>query len=181
MNSRLVDYFFVAKWQKGLEQGGVLQPAIGDRFPLQDWDDYPLPNAAAMMALADGSPVVPGRAPMPSCYTFVMAAEDGSRVYGSCLVLWDKAGHELRQLAGDDDGVEMHTPRCLCLLSHWAFLATFQQAHRHDQSPNETHAPPPQPFHQLNLTNATLSSPRRRSPSSIASRCRSRRRHSRRT
>ena len=29
MNSRLVDYFFVAKWQKGLEQGGVLQPAIG--------------------------------------------------------------------------------------------------------------------------------------------------------
>ena len=71
---------------------------------------------------------------MPSCYTFVMAAEDGSRVYGSCLVLWDKAGHELRQLAGDDDGVEMHTPRCLCLLSHWAFLATFQQAHRHDQS-----------------------------------------------
>jgi len=128
-NPRLCDYFFVARWEKGLEQGGVLQPTICDRFPLQDWDDYPLPPAAALMALADGTPMVPGRAPMPSCYTFVMAAEDGSRVYGSCLVLWDVAGHEVQQLlaGGEEDG---HTPRCLCLLSHWPFLATFQQAQR---------------------------------------------------
>jgi len=131
MTCRLCDYFLVAAWKPvGSGAGRVVQPTITDRFPIQDWHDYALPAAAAIMCLAEGKPVMPGPPPPPTCFTFVMAAEDGARVYGPCVLFWvkDEQVAAEAQLPPNTDLSTIYTPRCLCLLSHWPFLATFQQA-----------------------------------------------------
>jgi len=85
-----------------------------------------------MTLSSTGTPAIQGLPPAPTCYTYVMAAEDGARVYGSCVIFWERITdpESLSLISGTSAEAPSNysSPRCICLISHWGFLETFEQA-----------------------------------------------------
>ena len=100
---RLFDYFAIigrgeidvnAMSDDRDEKGGPLDlefiPQVSARLPTRDWDGAPLPDRVAQFAFPHGCRLAPSPSPPPSTLTFVLTYENGSCLYCSTLMRWER-------------------------------------------------------------------------------------------
>ncbi|CAG0912548.1 unnamed protein product [Notodromas monacha] len=125
-------------------KAGIIEPA---QYPVEDYDDCPLPPSIATFGLPLGATLEwwppKARAPKPVFSTFVLsltnAHSEGSvkSWYGAAVAFYEehpaeKVTHEQRKLLSypeqsDPLQLRVFAKKCICFLSHWPFLDAYQK------------------------------------------------------
>ena len=96
-------------------------------------DFAPLPEGIEIFAFPSGVQLA-YRSSLPRFHSFVHTAETGARLYGSCLTFFEKITPSQVERAKvickgvfiDSDYVGLYVPRCICIISSWAFIESFR-------------------------------------------------------
>ncbi|KAH3757034.1 myotubularin-related protein 5/13 [Pelomyxa schiedti] len=107
---------------------GPFKAEIVDRIPSKDYLKSPVPPFIWMLCFPNGASLAM-EPQAPKFFTFVVTEVDGSRYFGSALVVYqpNEADIELDELLGDSPVEILFSPVCLCILSRYAFYSTFKQ------------------------------------------------------
>ncbi|CAG0919302.1 unnamed protein product, partial [Notodromas monacha] len=125
----------------------IYEPEIIWRYPVEDYDDCPLPPSIATFGLPLGATLEwwppKARAPKPVFSTFVLsltnAHSEGSvkSWYGAAVAFYEehpaeKVTHEQRKLLSypeqsDPLQLRVFAKKCICFLSHWPFFDAYQK------------------------------------------------------
>eukprot|EP00884_Botryococcus_braunii_P008539 jgi/Botrbrau1/17687/Bobra.0166s0111.1 len=107
-----------------------LHPCVLDRFPTQDYVERALPLQLPMCCMPFGvelrtrvQSVAKNREGIRT-YPVVLTEGDGSKTYASCLVFFDRLPDSLQLQSEELLGGE--ATKCICIVSRWPFLRTFQ-------------------------------------------------------
>lgn len=121
------------------------EPAVLERFPREDYANFPLPEQVPLFCLPMGATVEawPKKAsqPRPTFSTFVLTLGSADKVYGASITFYERFSEEQltdaqrAQLSssnrsGQPQPVEeevFSANKSICLLSHWPFFRTFEK------------------------------------------------------
>ncbi|KAJ8247682.1 hypothetical protein GJAV_G00249060 [Gymnothorax javanicus] len=110
------------------------------RYPEQDYESFPLPESVPLFCLPMGATIERWsphtKYSLPVFSTFVLTGASGEKVYGAAIQFYEPHAQEhltekQRRLLGLVDGERgmgnIHTLKCICLLSHWPFFDAFRK------------------------------------------------------
>lgn len=149
-SKRVVDYFIVVgaahnelqrieedssgnEFEKGPPSlRSPFHPFVTDRYPQEDRPDEELPEGIQLFCLPNGVQLV--EAPRrPTLHSFVHTNPMGEHLQGCCLTFYEliTAGQRASIVAMLSPGTaipeHLYAPRCLCLVSHSCFPASFKK------------------------------------------------------
>lgn len=108
----------------------IFNPAVTDMYG----SEYPpLPEGVELFSFPEGISFL-RNSPLPSFHSFVHTSESGARLYGSCLTFYEKITptqiERVKEICGEcvyaTDFRGVHVPRCLCIISSWAYIDSFR-------------------------------------------------------
>lgn len=116
-------------------------PSVIDRFPLEDYPHYSLPESVSLFCFPMGATIEcwPKRAqqPKPIFSTFVLTSDSAEKVYGTAVTFYEKftqqilSEEELKHLTywteEDKQRKSLHRIKSICILSRWPFFETFER------------------------------------------------------
>ncbi|XP_076102516.1 C-myc promoter-binding protein-like isoform X2 [Mytilus galloprovincialis] len=133
-------------YKKAVTKADLLayKPAILDRYPIEDYESFPLPDSVPMFCLPMGASIecwsAKAQHPLPIFSTFVLTGSDGEKVYGAAVQFYEEFEEEklsdlqMRHLGLKNKHIReqyrilktVHSNKCICLLSHWPFFDAFR-------------------------------------------------------
>lgn len=124
----------------------TFQAKVTARYPETDHNDHPLNPMITQFCYPVGDVVVPTKDyQMPRVHHFVLTNDRGSKVYGTCLTIYEEyhppegtswrrpdhihgdAGERDIEVTVDDKVSALYLPRCLCILSIWPYVRAFRE------------------------------------------------------
>lgn len=122
----------------------ITYPAeVLSRFPLDDYEGFPLPDRIPMFCLPQGAIIEcwpeNSQHPLPIFSTFVLTGASGQKIYGAAVTFFEllpeeqltEERKEALKLNDDESWEEgkkvAHTNKCICVLSHWPFFEAFKK------------------------------------------------------
>ncbi|CAL1526082.1 unnamed protein product [Lymnaea stagnalis] len=115
------------------------------RYPLEDYNEFPLPQTVSMFCLPMGATVEVWAAgaqhPVPSFSTFIFTGAGGEKVYGAAVSFYEEYNEEnlsdqqMRSLGLKNRQIRqqlpilktVHVRKAIALLSHWPFFDAFKK------------------------------------------------------
>ncbi|XP_041375007.1 C-myc promoter-binding protein-like [Gigantopelta aegis] len=135
-------------YKKSMNKTDVIsyKPEILDRYPEEDYENFPMPDSVPMFCLPMGATVEswPAKAqhPLPIFSTFILTVPN-AKVYGAAVTFYEEYGDgevglsdlQLRSLGLKNKHIReqyrvsktIHTNKSICLLSHWPFFDAFKK------------------------------------------------------
>ncbi|XP_012934851.1 DENN domain-containing protein 4B [Aplysia californica] len=134
-------------YKKAMVKNDVLayKASILDRYPLEDYSDFPLPEQVPMFCLPMGATIecwsADAQHPMPSFSTFILTGAAGEKVYGAAVGFYEEYREEdltdlqMRSLGLKNKSIReqyriqktVHVRKSISLLSHWPFFDAFKK------------------------------------------------------
>lgn len=126
----------------------TFQPKITARYPLNDYADHALNPMVTQFCYPHSDVIFPSKAyVMPRIHHFVLTNDKGTKVYGTCLTIYEEyissandpcrtrdlvhgeSGELDIEVTNLEDGSEetLYIPRVLCILSTWPYLTAFRE------------------------------------------------------
>lgn len=117
----------------------LLTTHVIDRYPLKDRDDIAFPEGIFVFCQPGGLRIT-DHSLSPSFHSFVHTSENGARVFGCCLTIYEKLDSKQKQILKErfpsccgldllDDGssCKYYLPKCLCVTSTWPFVSELRE------------------------------------------------------
>ncbi|XP_064610092.1 C-myc promoter-binding protein-like isoform X2 [Liolophura sinensis] len=134
-------------YKKAMTKQDVLayKPAILNRYPLEDYENFPLPESVPMFCLPMGATIecwsAKAQHPLPVFSTFILTGAAGEQVYGAAVTFYEEFPEErltdlqMRHLGLKNKHIReqyrilknVHFNKCICLLSHYPFFDAFKK------------------------------------------------------
>ncbi|KAL3866790.1 hypothetical protein ACJMK2_044059 [Sinanodonta woodiana] len=134
-------------YKKAMTKIDVLayQPAILGRYPIEDYEDFPLPTNVPMFCLPMGATIecwsAKAQHPLPVFSTFILTGAHGEKVYGAAVTFYEEFPEEklndlqMRHLGLKNKHIReqyrilktVHANKSICLLSHCPFFDAFRK------------------------------------------------------
>ncbi|KAL4227448.1 DENN domain-containing protein 4B [Mactra antiquata] len=147
LNRGLVGSDVFLCYKKAMTKIDILayKPAILDRYPKEDYDDFPLPESVAMFCLPMGASVecwsAKAQHPYPIFSTFILTGIGWNKVYGAAITFYEEFPEDkltdlqMRHLGLKNKHIReqyrimktVHSNKSICLLSHWPFFDAFRK------------------------------------------------------
>lgn len=117
------------------------EPSILSRFPLVDYDCYPLPESVSLFCMPMGATVEcwlrKSQQPKPLFSTFVLTSGAAVKVYGAAITFYEQFDENLlnedeksrlNYLTKEDvANKSLNAIKSICVLSRWPFFDTFEK------------------------------------------------------
>eukprot|EP00026_Physarum_polycephalum_P000799 Phypoly_transcript_00800.p1 GENE.Phypoly_transcript_00800~~Phypoly_transcript_00800.p1 ORF type:complete len:1292 (+),score=205.60 Phypoly_transcript_00800:90-3965(+) len=106
---------------------------ILDRYPLNNYEDAPLPPHVWMFTFPPGV-TLRSSPTSPTFFIFALTELDGARFYGASLTYYEPLPDSLQQklpVISTEEKITYYAPTCLCILSHYPFYSIFREMLRH--------------------------------------------------
>ena len=124
----------------------VKKPIILDRYPKEDFPNYPLSNEIPLFCFPSGEiSISVDECTLPSFFTFVLTGSDGNKTYGACLNVWEEYNLDdlmlpSRKAQVDEDLISVvfdpikterksstiYMSKSICIISHYPFYNVFK-------------------------------------------------------
>ncbi|KAG2389520.1 hypothetical protein C9374_014080 [Naegleria lovaniensis] len=127
----------------------VKKPVILDRYPKEDFPNYPLSNEIPLFCFPSGEiSISVDECTLPSFFTFVLTGSDGNKTYGACLNVWEEYNLDDVMLPSrksseaqiDEDLISLvfdpikterksstiYMSKSICIISHYPFYNVFK-------------------------------------------------------
>ncbi|GAB6018992.1 hypothetical protein CHUAL_000627 [Chamberlinius hualienensis] len=134
------DVYLCYKKSVNVPNALAFQPGLLGRFPLKDYESFPLPDSVPLFCLPMGANIecwpVTAKSPDPVYSSFVLTVSDAvEKVYGASVSFYEIYPEEhlseeqkshlglINRLEGNAKTVNVS--KCICILSHWPFFDTF--------------------------------------------------------
>ncbi|KAK0048974.1 DENN domain-containing protein 4B [Biomphalaria pfeifferi] len=134
-------------YKKAMVKNNVLayKASILDRYPLEDYSDFPLPQSVPMFCLPMGATIecwaADAQHPVASFSTFILTGAGGEKVYGAAVGFYEEYREEdlsdlqMRSLGLKNRQIRqqfsiqktVHVRKSISLLSHWPFFDAFKK------------------------------------------------------
>ncbi|RUS86371.1 hypothetical protein EGW08_005889 [Elysia chlorotica] len=134
-------------YKKAMVKHDVLayKASILDRYPMEDYEDFPLPEPVPMFCLPMGATIecwsAEAQHPMPNFSTFILTGAAGEKVYGAAVGFYEEYREEdltdmqMRALSLKKKSIReqyqikktVHVRKSISLLSHWPFFDAFKK------------------------------------------------------
>ncbi|XP_022252472.1 DENN domain-containing protein 4C-like isoform X1 [Limulus polyphemus] len=130
-------------YKKSMNRPDLLcfKPGILSRYPLDDYQNFRLPESVPLFCLPMGATVEcwsrNAQLPRPVFSTFVLTSDTAEKVYGAAVTFYEKYKDEKLSSASkaqlgymtDDDCKKksLHVNKAICILSRWPFFDTFEK------------------------------------------------------
>ncbi|GFO50358.1 C-myc promoter-binding protein [Plakobranchus ocellatus] len=134
-------------YKKAMVKHDVLayKASILDRYPLEDYEDFPLPESVSMFCLPMGATIecwsADAQHPSPNFSTFILTGAAGGKVYGAAVGFYeeykeeDLTDEQMRSLGLKNKSIReqyhikktVHVRKSISLLSHWPFFDAFKK------------------------------------------------------
>lgn len=134
-------------YKKAMVKHDVLayKASILDRYPAEDYEDFPLPEPVPMFCLPMGATIecwsADAQHPMPNFSTFILTGAAGEKVYGAAVGFYEEYREEdltdmqMRALGLKNKSIReqyhikktVHVRKSISLLSHWPFFDAFKK------------------------------------------------------
>lgn len=117
------------------------EPSILSRFPLVDYDCYPLPESVPLFCMPMGATVEcwlkKSSQPKPLFSTFVLTSGAAVKVYGAAITFYEQFDEKLLNkdeksrlnyiTKEDHETKSLNAIKSICVLSRWPFFDTFEK------------------------------------------------------
>ncbi|XP_052281049.1 DENN domain-containing protein Crag-like [Dreissena polymorpha] len=147
LNRSMVGSSVYLCYKKAMTKTDILayKPAVLDRYPREDYEDFPLPESVAMFCLPMGATVecwsAKSQHPLPVYSTFVLTGIGWNKVYGAAITFYEEypedklSDFQMRNLGVKNKNIReqyrirktVHSNKSICLLSHWPFFDPFRK------------------------------------------------------
>ncbi|XP_060579637.1 C-myc promoter-binding protein-like [Ruditapes philippinarum] len=147
LNRGLVGSDVFLCYKKAMTKIDILayKPAILDRYPKEDYPEFPLPESVAMFCLPMGASIecwsAKAQHPYPVFSTFILTGIGWNKVYGAAITFYEEFPEEkltdlqMRHLGLKNKHIReqyrimktVHSNKSICLLSHWPFFDAFKK------------------------------------------------------
>ncbi|XP_059175124.1 C-myc promoter-binding protein-like isoform X1 [Physella acuta] len=134
-------------YKKAMVKTDVLayKASILGRYPLEDREEFPLPESVPMFCLPMGATIecwsADAQHPVPSFSTFILTGAGGEKVYGAAVSFYEEHKEEnltdmqMRALGLKNKHIRqqfhilktVHVRKSIALLSHWPFFDAFKK------------------------------------------------------
>ncbi|GFR61160.1 DENN domain-containing protein 4C-like, partial [Elysia marginata] len=134
-------------YKKAMVKNDVLayKASILDRYPTEDYEDFPLPDPVPMFCLPMGATIecwsADAQHPIPNFSTFILTGAAGEKVYGAAVGFYEEYKEEdltdmqMRSLGLKNKSIReqyhiqktVHVRKSISLLSHWPFFDAFKK------------------------------------------------------
>ncbi|XP_052793201.1 C-myc promoter-binding protein-like isoform X2 [Mya arenaria] len=133
-------------YKKAMTKTDILayKPAILNRYPAEDYADFPLPESVSMFCLPMGATVecwsAKAQHPYPVFSTFILTGIGWNKVYGAAITFYEEYSEDkltdlqMRHLGLKNKHIReqyrimktVHSNKSICLLSRWPFFEAFK-------------------------------------------------------
>ncbi|XP_053405869.1 C-myc promoter-binding protein-like isoform X2 [Mercenaria mercenaria] len=147
LNRGLVGSDVFLCYKKAMTKIDILayKPAILDRYPKEDYPEFPLPESVAMFCLPMGASIecwsAKAQHPYPVFSTFILTGIGWNKVYGAAITFYEEFPEDkltdlqMRHLGLKNKHIReqyrimktVHSNKSICLLSHWPFFDAFKK------------------------------------------------------
>ena len=106
-----------------------LKARVMDRYPKKDRPYYPFPQAISDFCFPSGL-MLKTEEGSPEFFHFSLTDQEGSVIYGTCLIFDEAPSEALRQKLKSmyvRNTSSVRTLKAICILSHYSFNAAFKQ------------------------------------------------------